>query len=289
MFRPPLHWLNRIGIPLLLELIFSSQLLAHSLPPSQNSDINLPIYLPLISNSPHREHQYDSGKVLRCDPNAGMTYVQGTIGRAGQGINGAIIVFSYEPDGEIVASTVSHTLGNQAGHFAHTLSTQGAREGDWYFWVTDEYQRRISVLTYLHTDGEVWERSCQQAFIKITDSQPGEYQFKSGKVLRCDPNAGMTYIKGTIERAGQGVNGEIIALSNEPDGKIVATTFSHTLEDRAGQFVYTLNPQGPREGDWYLWVVDQYQRRISVLTYLYTDGEAWERSCQQAIIKFSDQ
>ncbi len=52
------------------------------------------------------------------------------------------------------------------------------------------------------------------------------YQFNKAILQRCDPNAGVTYVKGTTYRNGQPANGYFVAFSYAPDGPIVATVMS---------------------------------------------------------------
>ncbi len=105
----------------------------------------------------------------RCDPNAGVTYISGTVYAHGQPVNGYNVVFSYAPDGPIIASTVSGPHagyeGWRPGFYSHILKGDGPREGDWYFWIVDNAGARISARAHVHTDGEAAAGKCQQAII----------------------------------------------------------------------------------------------------------------------------
>ena len=135
------------------------------------------LFLPLVleTTPPLPNYKFNVGLVERCDPNAGITYVNGTTAQDGTPVNGAIVAFSYAPDGPIVAKIASGPhpgYPNWApGFFSHILGTGGPRQGDWYFWIVDEQEQRISVLIYLRTDGQAGEGQCQQGLLRF-DHQP---------------------------------------------------------------------------------------------------------------------
>ena len=54
----------------------------------------------------------------------------------------------------------------------------------------------------------------------------------------------------------------------------------------AGYYSFIIQSDGPREDDWFVWVVDGDGNRISAIAYVHTDGEAGDGRCQQAIIDF---
>lgn len=116
------------------------------------------------------------------------------------------------------------------------------------------------------------------------------YQFNKAILQRCDPNEGVTYVEGTTYRNGQPTNGLLVAFSYAVDGPIVATVQSGPHQGypgwRTGFYSHILSPSGPREGDWYFWIVDESGKRISKAGYVHTDGSAGEGRCQQAVIDF---
>jgi uncharacterized protein YraI len=118
----------------------------------------------------------------------------------------------------------------------------------------------------------------------------GNYEFNRAVLQRCDPNAGVTYINGTVYKNGSPVNGYNVAFSYAPDGPIVASITSgpHAGYEGWNQGFYShiLNPTGPREGNWSVWIVDGNGQRISAIGSVHTDGEAGDGKCQQAIIDF---
>ncbi len=112
---------------------------------------------------------FSQARLVRCDPNGGTTYVHGTLRLKGQPVNGYRVVFSYQPDGPIVAGIQSGPhegyWGWADGYYSHILQAGGPRAGDWWFWVVDDQGQRISALGYVRTDGYVDENSCQQALL----------------------------------------------------------------------------------------------------------------------------
>jgi hypothetical protein len=102
-------------------------------------------------------------------PNAGITYVQGTLRMGGEAANGYRVAFSYAADGPVVAETTSgpHTgyEGWNPGYYSHILQVGSPREGDWWFWVMNGAGERISALGFVHTDGGPGDGQCQQAVI----------------------------------------------------------------------------------------------------------------------------
>lgn len=130
------------------------------------------LFLPLIAQN--AAYEFNVGFVVRCDPNAGITYVNGFTKKGGQPVNGQFVAFSWQADGPIVAKIESgpHTgyPNWPPGFWSHILGTGGPRAGEWYFWIVDEADQRISVIVHLHTDGVAGEGRCQQAMIEF-DSQ----------------------------------------------------------------------------------------------------------------------
>ena len=118
---------------------------------------------------PEPSYQFNKAILQRCDPNEGVTYVEGTTYRSGQPTNGLEVAFSYAVDGPVVATVQSGPHqgyeGWRTGFYSHILSNTGAREGDWYFWIVDDTGRRISKAAHVHTDGSAGDGRCQQAVI----------------------------------------------------------------------------------------------------------------------------
>ena len=118
---------------------------------------------------PATNYEFNKAIVQRCDPNEGVTYVQGTTYKGGNPVNGFIVAFSYAPDGPVVAEVQSGPHqgypGWNTGYYSHILGSNGPREGNWFFWIKDSSGKRISQIANLHTDGSAGGDKCQQATI----------------------------------------------------------------------------------------------------------------------------
>ncbi len=121
------------------------------------------------TSPPAQNYEFNRALVQKCDPNAGVTYVQGTVYKSGSPANGYLVTFSYAPDGPQVATVTSgpHTgyEGWGTGFYSHILQSNGAREGNWFFWIVDSSGKRISAIANVHTDGESGDGKCQQAVV----------------------------------------------------------------------------------------------------------------------------
>jgi len=113
---------------------------------------------------------YNKAVLQRCDPNAGVTYIYGTVYQNHQPHNGARVVFSWKPDGDWAtepAISGPHTgyPGWNPGYYSHILQAAGPREGTWYVWIVDDAGKRISEMAMVHTDGVAGDGKCQQAVV----------------------------------------------------------------------------------------------------------------------------
>ncbi len=119
---------------------------------------------------PAPRYEYNKAVVQRCDPNPGVTYVNGTVYRNHQRYNGAKVVYSYQPDGPwVTAPAISGPHPGYPdwapGFYSHIIGANGPRGGDWYFWIVDDNGKRISAIAHLRTDSEAGPGKCQQAII----------------------------------------------------------------------------------------------------------------------------
>lgn len=123
-----------------------------------------------------------------------------------------------------------------------------------------------------------------------TPTPAPRYEFNIAVVQRCDPNGGTTYVNGTTYKGGAPVNGYQVAFSYAPDGPIVAQVPSGPHPGypnwNPGFYSHILKSDGPREGDWYFWIVDASGNRISEIAHVHTDGVAGDGKCQQAVVDF---
>lgn len=123
------------------------------------------IYLPFAS----KPYTFYEGGAINCKPNAGITYVNGTVFKGPSPINGSMVVFSTQPDGPIIASIQAGPHPGYeswpTGFFSHILSATGPRAGTWYFWIVDAFNQRMSVIVTLITTAVADPNGCQQARI----------------------------------------------------------------------------------------------------------------------------
>ena len=105
------------------------------------------------------------GELVSCSPNADSTQARGTVRLNGQPANGFRVVFSWRPDGQLVARAISGDGGQEGGQFSHILLASGTREGNWWFWIENDAGTRISEMAYVHTDRLPHEGMCQRAVL----------------------------------------------------------------------------------------------------------------------------
>lgn len=119
---------------------------------------------------PVSNRKFNIAVLGRCDPNAGVTYVQGRTYVGGVPQSGDwFVAFSYAPDGPVVARIKAGPHegyeGWDQGFYSHILQSDGPREGNWWFWVVDPAGNRISEMANVRTDGQAGDGKCQQAVI----------------------------------------------------------------------------------------------------------------------------
>ena len=110
----------------------------------------------------------NQAELVHCYPNAGSTRAVGTVRLNGQPVDGYIVAFSWQPDGEVVATRGS----SEGGHYTHILLASGPREGNWWFWIQNEDGHRISEMAHVHTHKDPHEGNCQQAVIDFDIQDP---------------------------------------------------------------------------------------------------------------------
>ncbi len=123
---------------------------------------------PAPTAAPSRQYEFNIAVLQGCEPNKGVTYVKGTVYKNGNPVNGNIVAFSYAPDGPIVAQIQAGPHqgyeGWSTGSYSHILEANGAREGNWFFWIVDTAGNRISeIANVTTTSGE--NTTCNQAII----------------------------------------------------------------------------------------------------------------------------
>lgn len=110
----------------------------------------------------------NKAQLVSCDPNGINTQVRGIVRHNGSPADGYRVAFSWQPDGEVVAR---RTTGG-GGHYTHILSAAGPREGNWWFWIENEDEHRISEMGHVQTDSGVQAGSCQWAVINFDIHNP---------------------------------------------------------------------------------------------------------------------
>ena len=106
--------------------------------------------------------------VTSCTPNNDSTQARGTVRLNGRPAGGYGVVFSWQPDGNVVARTSS----GGGGEFDFILHGAGPRVGDWWFWVENGAGNRISEMAHVHTDKDPHTGKCQRAVIGFDIGNP---------------------------------------------------------------------------------------------------------------------
>ena len=106
--------------------------------------------------------------VTSCTPNNDSTQARGTVRLNGRPAGGYGVVFSWQPDGNVVARTSS----GGGGEFDFILHGAGPRQGDWWFWVENGAGNRISEMAHVHTDKDPHTGKCQRAVIGFDIGNP---------------------------------------------------------------------------------------------------------------------
>ncbi len=106
--------------------------------------------------------------LVHCHPNAGSTRAVGTVRLNGHPVDGYKVAFSWQPDGEVVATKGS----SEGGTYTHILGASGPREGNWWFWIQNDDGHRISDMAHVQTDKDAHEGNCQQAVIDFDIQDP---------------------------------------------------------------------------------------------------------------------
>ncbi|MGQ9586339.1 MAG: SH3 domain-containing protein, partial [Anaerolineae bacterium] len=121
-------------------------------------------------------------------------------------------------------------------------------------------------------------------------TQP-RYEYARAIVQFCESNPGVTTIRGTVYRNHQPHNGAKVVFSWIPDGEWVGSPIISGPHPgypnwNAGFYEHIIQAGGPREGTWYVWIVDDAGRRISEMGMVHTDGTAGTGKCQKAVVDF---
>ncbi len=125
-----------------------------------------PTPIPTPTFTPTPAYMFNKVVIYGCEFNAGVTEVHGTVYVDGKPANGYWVAFSWKPDGPIVAKIQSGPHPGYPdwppGFYSHILQARAPREGDWYFWIVDENNRRISRIAHVRTDAVAEPGKCQK-------------------------------------------------------------------------------------------------------------------------------
>ncbi|MDE0463315.1 MAG: PA14 domain-containing protein [Caldilineaceae bacterium] len=113
-------------------------------------------------------HLSNRAAVTSCTPNNDSTQARGTVQLNGQPVAGYGVVFSWQPDGNVVARTST----GGGGEFDFILHGAGPRAGNWWFWVENGAGNRISEMAHVHTDRDPHTGKCQRAVISFDIGNP---------------------------------------------------------------------------------------------------------------------
>jgi len=134
-------------------------------PPRPPTNTPRPTTPPQPTNTPAPTYYYRSANIS-CQPNCGITYIQGTVYEGQNRVNGVIVRLSWQPDGQTVADYVTGTDPNKPGMYTFILEPSKTREGTWYVWVVDSSGKRISQIGNINTTANCeGAGACQQGVI----------------------------------------------------------------------------------------------------------------------------
>lgn len=136
-----------------------------------------PIYLPLINHpadppASTSSYLFNSATVVECQRQPAGNWFEGKVYLNEQPVNGYRVVFSFAPDGIWVTEpmiTGPHPgyEGWQDGYYSHIINAPnvGPRAGDWYVWIVDDTDARISEIAQWTSTGP--GEGCNQATVNF--------------------------------------------------------------------------------------------------------------------------
>jgi len=124
-------------------------------------------FLPVIQQKLRVGDYFNSAIVTKCEPQPAGNWFEGTTNVNGQPQSGYLVVFSYAPDGPIIATIQSGLHGGypawNTGYYSHMISATGPRAGNWSVWIIDGTWQRISEIATWQSTGP--GEGCNQATI----------------------------------------------------------------------------------------------------------------------------
>ena len=268
---------------------------------------------------------FNRAELVSCGPNADSTRVEGTVRLNGQPANGHRVVFSWQPDGEVVGRVTS---GEESlpGHYTHILQASGPREGNWWFWIEDTGENRISEMAFVRTDLLPHTGNCQRAVIDF-DIHDASLIYV-GRTLHIPAGGDTTVLIGGESLASiaakYGISvqqlrvannlfntGELVSCAPNADSTQAEGTvrlngqpvngyrvvFSWQPDGAVvgrttsggrhpGHYSHIIRGAGPREGNWWFWIENSAGNRITEMAFVHTDSHPHTGMCQRAVIDF---
>jgi uncharacterized protein YraI len=119
---------------------------------------------------PARRYEYNVAIVYKCERQPAGNWFDGTVYRGGQPFNGALVVFSYAPDGpQVTNPQISGPHegypGWNTGYFSHIIHASGPEAGNWFVWIVDSNGTRISEMANWQSTGP--GEGCNQATVNF--------------------------------------------------------------------------------------------------------------------------
>jgi hypothetical protein len=134
----------------------------------------LPVTLRQVQSTPR--YKFNIVLVSHCERQPAGNWFEGTTSVNGVPESGYKVVFSYAPDAPpITQPAISGPHqgypGWKPGYYSHIINapSKGPKAGDWYVWIIDDADQRISEIGHWQSTGP--GEGCNQAVVDF-DSRP---------------------------------------------------------------------------------------------------------------------
>ena len=116
-----------------------------------------------------------------------------------------------------------------------------------------------------------------------------KYKFNIAVVGKCERQPAGTWFEGRTYIGGQPANGYKVVFSYGPDAPPITSPVISGPHPgypgwQTGYYSHIINANGPKAGDWYVWVVDDAGVRISEIAKWTSTGPG--EACNQAVVDF---
>ena len=123
---------------------------------------------PQPTAAPAKRYEFNIALVQKCNRQPAGNWFGGTVYKGGQPFNGALVVFSYAPDGPAVTnpqiSGPHEGYPNwNAGYYSHIIRATDPIVGDWYVWIVNSSGARISEIANWKSTGP--GEGCNEAVV----------------------------------------------------------------------------------------------------------------------------